>query len=98
MRLADLVADIRSKNAGPFWITVDVFCGDNNAYQKVSRLLDNRDIARLYQQPVDKLQRYDLPDLYVIKFSFPRTVVQGNRFDRDMHGAQYAVLLAELDV
>lgn len=98
MQLADLVADIRSKNAGPFWITVDIFCGDNTAYQKVSGLLDNSDIARLYQQPVDKLQRYDLPNLYVIKFSFPRTVVQGNRFDRDMHGAQYAVLLAELDV
>jgi hypothetical protein len=32
------------------------------------------------------------------EFSFPRPVVQGARTDRDMHGAQWAVLLAELDL
>jgi len=38
-----------------------------------------------------------LPDVRVIKFSFPRPVVQGTRFDRDMHGASFANLIAELD-
>jgi hypothetical protein len=34
----------------------------------------------------------------VVKFSFPRPIVQGTRFDRDMHGASFANLIAELDV
>jgi hypothetical protein len=34
----------------------------------------------------------------VIKFSFPRPIVQGTRFDRDMHGASFANLIADLDI
>ena len=32
-----------------------------------------------------------------MKFSFPRPVPQGSRGDRDMHGAQWAMLLAEAE-
>ena len=32
----------------------------------------------------------------LIKFSFPRKIIQGDIFDRDMHGAQLAVLLSEM--
>jgi len=55
-------------------------------------------LARLYQVPADTLLRFEIPDLSVLKFSFPRSVVQGGRFDRDMHGAQMSVLLAELEL
>ena len=40
----------------------------------------------------------DFSQRVVIKFSFIRPVVQGSRFDRDMHGAQLGVLLAEMDI
>jgi hypothetical protein len=36
--------------------------------------------------------------VHVVKFSFPRPIVQGTRYDRDMHGASFANLIAELDV
>ena len=45
-----------------------------------------------------RLIQFDIRDLNVIKFSFPRPVVQGARADRDMHGAQWAILLAELEM
>ena len=32
MRVADIALKVRSKNAGPFWVTVDVFCGGGPAY------------------------------------------------------------------
>lgn len=96
-RLADRVAKVRSKNAGPFWVTVDVFCGSPEAFGEVSRGLRTEAVAALYRQPSQLIRRFDIAELNVIKLSFPRPVVQGSRDDRDMHGAQWAILLAEMD-
>lgn len=98
MNVGEQVKKIRSKNAGPFWITVDVFCGNDKTYQDMNEKLTTSMIAELYQVPVETLKRFELPSLSVLKFSFPRTVIQGGRFDRDMHGAQMSVLLAELEL
>lgn len=95
MQLGELVTEIRSKNAGPFWVTIDIFCGNNDVYENVSRSLATETVANLYKLPVAQLQRYNLPTLHVIKFSFPRPIVQGSQGDRDMHGAQYSLLLSE---
>ena len=89
------VNKIRSKNAGPFWLTIDVFCGSESVYLKMISALTVSRVADIYQVPQDTLKRYELPTLHVIKFSFPRSTVQGCRFDRDMHGAQMSVLLSE---
>lgn len=94
-RLADRVAKVRSKNAGPFWVTVDIFCGSPEAFAEVRARLSTERVARLFQQPTQLVKRFDIADLNVIKLSFPRPVVQGSRADRDMHGAQWAILLAE---
>ena len=94
-RLADRVAKVRSKNAGPFWVTVDIFCGSAEAFAEVRARLSTERVARLFQQPTQLVKRFDIADLNVIKLSFPRPVVQGSRADRDMHGAQWAILLAE---
>ncbi|MDN5787685.1 DUF4387 family protein [Pseudorhodobacter sp.] len=97
-KAAEIAHKIRSKNAGPFWVTVDVFCGTPAAYTRLTTDLTTETVAALYHQPSQSLKRFEIPDLHVIKFSFPRPVVQGNRKDRDMHGAQWATLLAELDL
>jgi hypothetical protein len=97
-RLGDQVLRVRSKNAGPFWITVDVFCGTREVFEQLKDALRTEAVAALFQQPSQLVKRFDIADLNVIKFSFPRPVVQGARTDRDMHGAQWAVLLAELDL
>jgi len=97
-KLEDVVQKIRSKNAGPFWVTIDIFCGDDKTYQTVKETLSTESVAFLFKQSKTALKRFDIPDLKVIKFSLPRPVVQGSRFDRDMHGAQMAVLLAEYEL
>jgi len=98
MKLNELVNNVRSKNAGPFWVTIDIFCGSDAAYQKVVEEVSTESVATLFQQPITALKRFDIPDLKVVKFSLPRPVIQGSRFDRDMHGAQWAVLLAESEL
>ena len=96
--LGDLVRSIRSKNAGPFTVTVDVFCGSAAACARIGALLTRRRVAELYQVEEDSVRRFELPDLGVLKLSFPRPIRQGSRLDRDMHAAQYAVLLEELEI
>ncbi len=97
MRIADIALKVRSKNAGPFWVTVDVFCGTPEAFGRLSQLSTAR-IAAVFGQAEASLKRFDIADLNVVKVSFPRPVVQGSREDRDMHGAQWAHLLAEVEV
>lgn len=95
--LGEKVSRIRSKNAGPFWITIDIFCGKKEIYKDVCMNLDNSKIANLLRVKGQDLKRFDIEQLNVIKFSFPRKIPQGHILDRDMHGAQIAVLLSEME-
>lgn len=97
-RVGESVFKVRSKNAGPFWVTIDVFCGDAKAFKKINTELATETVAALFNQPVKAIKRFEIADLNVVKFSLPRPIIQGDRFDRDMHGAQWAVLLAEYDM
>lgn len=94
--LGEQVLKVRSKNAGPFWVTIDIFCGSPAAYTAIQPRLNTADVARLYGTPEQLVKRFDIADLHVIKFSIPRPVVQGSAADRDMHGAQWAHLLDEM--
>ena len=95
--LGEKVKKIRSKNAGPFWITIDIFCGSKEIFEEVRSNLHNVKITNLFQISGQNLKRFEIESLNVIKFSFPRQIVQGNLLDRDMHGAQLAVLLSEMN-
>jgi hypothetical protein len=87
---------VRSKNAGPFWQTLDVFLPDDETYELVARsaALDERVIADLYRTPVETVSIYRLPTIRVVKISFPRPVTQGGVGERDMHAGQQHVPLA----
>lgn len=98
MKLGDTVLKVRSKNAGPFWVTIDIFCDKPEVFGLVRDSLSSAAVARLYQVPEQLLKRFDIKDLRVVKFSVPRPVVQGSAADRDMHGAQYAALLEEYEL
>jgi len=96
--LSEKVLKVRSKNAGPFWVTIDIFCGSKPAFVEVSAKLSTERVAALYKAPLATIKRFDIADLNVVKFSLPRPVVQGSREDRDMHGAGWAVLLEEAEL
>lgn len=94
--LGSLCEKIRSKNAGPFWITIDIFCGDRARFDTVAGALDTDVVAETYGVSPETIKRFEIETLSVIKLSFPRPVPQAALEDRDQHGAQYAVLLEEL--
>lgn len=93
--IGEIATKVRSKNAGPFWVSIDVFCGEPEVYNALRGHLTTEFAAELFRRPAEEIKRFELDDLRVIKFSLPRPQTQGHRTDRDMHGAQLATLLAE---
>lgn len=97
-RLADVCRHIRSKNAGPFWITVDLFFTDAQAYARWADApaLQTEALAPLFGTEPANVKRFQIPDLHVLKLSYPRQVPQGGALERDMHGGQQYVRLLDL--
>ena len=97
-KVKDVCRHVRSKQAGPFWITIDFFFNDREAFEKFSdsASLDPDLFARLYGTDPDQVKRFPVPGLNVLKVSFPRKRPQGGMIERDMHsGQQYVRLLDE---
>ncbi|WP_415394264.1 DUF4387 domain-containing protein (plasmid) [Rhodococcus globerulus] len=98
--VADLAHEVRSKNAGPFWVTMELFMHDSAGYRIVAdeAFLNEDVIARLYHVDAGEIQFFRIPSLNIVKISFPRTTPQGTLCDRDMHSGQQHVPLAQLRV
>jgi uncharacterized protein DUF4387 len=96
--LGELAEQVRAKNAGPFWLTLDVFFRSAKDYEFVtgSGILSPSAIGRLYRVDPARVQYFELPALHVVKISFPRPVTAGSFEDRDLHGGQQHVPLAAL--
>jgi uncharacterized protein DUF4387 len=94
LTLGDLELEVRSKNAGPFWMTLEAFMPDDHGYRLADALITTELISELYHVPPASLQIFRIPDLRVVKVSFPRPVTQGSLHDRDMHAGQHHVPLA----
>ena len=98
--VGDLAELVRSKNAGPFWQTLDIFFSDDETYRAVAEnaALDADAIGRLYRVDAKDVRIYRLPEIRVVKISFPRPVTQGSRHDRDMHAGQQHIPLSQLSM
>lgn len=98
--IGDLAHEVRSKNAGPFWVTMELFMRDDDGYDAVAdeRFIDEAMIADLYRVEANTIRIFRIPALKVVKISFPRPVSQGSLHDRDMHAGQHHVPLALLPV
>ena len=46
--LGNITQKIRSKNAGPFWLTIDIFCGSAEAFQQACRSLATENVAKVF--------------------------------------------------
>ena len=99
-RLDQIARVIRSKNAGPFFITLDVLFGDEVSYRRVvaANVITREKMAALYRQPVENVQAYQHPLALAIKVSIVRPVPAGSVKDTDLYGAQQHVLLYPLEI
>jgi hypothetical protein len=96
LTLGELAVEIRSKNAGPFWVTLEAFMPDDDSYRVAEDLITADAIAERYGVSPEQVQLFALPNLRAVKASFPRPVSQGSLHDRDMHAGQQHIPLAAL--
>lgn len=96
--LSALAHVIRSKNAGPTQLTIDIFFHDVKGYALAvqSPALSCAAVAQRYQFEATQVQRYLLPAILAIKFSMPRRICAGNPGDGDVYGAQQHAPLLEV--
>jgi hypothetical protein len=97
MKLSDIAQVIRSKNAGPRRLTLDIMFGSETDYQRVvqSPALGANAIGQLYRVPADDVRVIPYPAGRAIKIVLPRKIMAGDPGDYDVYGAQqHAPLLA----
>lgn len=99
-RLADLASVIRSKNAGPFAVTLDVLFDTSERYQQVvaAGVITPAVIAGRYGVDPDQVRVIAFPPANAIKVTLPRRVPSGSPGDTDVYGTQQHTPLLELEV
>jgi hypothetical protein len=93
--LSDVAELVRSKNAGPFWLTIDIFCGDSSTYELIlaSSVTDPAYLATTLNVELGAIRVFTLPNLNALKITIPRPQVQGSIWDTDLHAGQQFVAL-----
>jgi hypothetical protein len=98
--LGEIAKYIRSKNAGPFWMTMDVFFETRGAFDKIVGLnvITTELISALFGTQTDQVRIFLCDKVNTIKISIPRPVIQGSLRDKDIHAGQQYVLLSDIEV
>ena len=67
MRLKELVKKIRSKNAGPFLLTIDIFCSNRKTFETIIQKITKIEISRLYKIPKKQIEIFPIKNLFIVK-------------------------------
>lgn len=99
-RLRDMAKLIRTKNAGPFLLTLDVMFPDRRAYEHVvsSGVISKAAMARFFNVEESKVRLFNYAPANAIKVTVPRLVTSGDPADTDLFGGQQFGPLVDLEV
>lgn len=98
MRLGEFARVVRSKNAGPLWITVDVLLADASDYERALAALTPERVAAAQGWAAEDVRVIGHRQARAIKVVAPREVVAGAPGDRDVYGAQQHTALLGLEL
>lgn len=90
-KLCDLAKVLRSKNSGPYAVTLDVLFENKADYLRVkeSNVLTLEKVAELYRMKADRITHFVWFDAGLgVKITYLRDVASGTVGDRDVYGAQ----------
>jgi hypothetical protein len=96
--LQDALSSIRSKNAGPFTVTFDLFFADRETFLDVvdQGVLTKEGVGALYGLEPDQVRIFEFEPALAIKVSVPRLVPGGSPGDSDVAGGQQFVPLLSI--
>ncbi|NSW87302.1 MAG: DUF4387 domain-containing protein [Syntrophobacteraceae bacterium] len=99
--LSELAVVIRSKNAGPYELTLDVLFKSEEVYRFLKSIgfFTRELMAELYGLPIERIFHIIYFDpAAAVKCTLQRPVVSGSPGDTDIYGAQQHAPLLDLKV
>ncbi len=98
--IASIAQVCKSKNAGPFFFTIDVVFEKKAMFERVraTGVLNAELFARLYQVELDQVQFTIYPAALAFKATVPRRIPAGDIGDSDVYGAQQHAPLLAIDI
>ncbi len=101
MKLKDLAEIIRSKNSGPYELTLDVMFRTDEDFRRVlaSGVICEKTVCALYRIPPEKIVSIvAFPPARAIKATIERPLCSGDPGETDVYGAQQHAPLLDLKV
>jgi hypothetical protein len=99
-RIRDIAKACKSKNAGPFELTIDVVFDKREMYERVraTGVLKPELFARLYNVEPGDVLFTEYPAGFAFKATLPRLVPSGDIGDTDVYGAQQHAPLLDVEI
>lgn len=99
-RIRDLASIVRSKNAGPYKVTIDVMFAEESNYTVVvlSGVLNPATLGPVFGLPADEVTVTNFRPALAIKITIPRAIPGGGPDDRDVAGGQQFAGIVDLEV
>jgi len=100
VRLDAIAKVIRSKNAGPCLLTLDVMLADEATFAYVAARIDplRRHVARRYGRSENEVVVLPFAPALAVKITLPRDILAGDVGDRDVYGAQQHAPLLDIEL
>ena len=100
MKLSDIAQAVRSKNAGPRRLTLDVLFASDADFQRVTQspAMGAENIGRLYGVAPETVTIIPYPAGRAIKIVMARRIMAGDPGDFDVYGAQQHAPLLGIEI
>ncbi|MBL4802186.1 MAG: DUF4387 domain-containing protein [Emcibacter sp.] len=99
-KVREVCRTVRSKVAGPFWVTMDLMFDSQESYDLYSQspALNAEAIGNVYSVDPAEVMHFPVPKLKVLKISYPRKTPQGGVEERDLHSGQQYTYILDLEL
>jgi hypothetical protein len=100
-RLVDITDIIRSKNSGPYELTIDLMFSTFPWYEKVrdAKAINEETVCRLYKiRPEEIVNIIDFDPAKAIKVTIKRPICSGDPGETDVYGAQQHAPFLDLEL
>ena len=97
-KLIDYTKILRSKNAGPLFITFDLMFDSSEKMEYVATNLTKQAVAKAYDVDEKDVSIIEYAVVNSIKITFPRKNISGSLNDDDIYGCQQHVPLSQIEI
>ena len=99
-KLKEIAKACKSKNAGPYELTLDIMFEDAATFDKVHKtgVISPALIAKLYDVPVESVVFTEFRPAHAYKATIERRIASGAVGDTDVYGAQQHAPLLDVDI